>query len=405
MRSAACDACYRAARAQSTAERQQARSGPREGPAWLPTPPPGAYAQITAWTSREDWLTALVAALDTPEGEQVRAEVSVARQTLLEVAALDAEAADSATGRSVATAHATVARRLGRAAKTVQRARAVIAGLGFSVTVVAGRYMTNEERAEASTGQLRFANLQALTTPTHWRHVRARTSNVHLPPRGSSTPHRDSRRNSPMRASARKNGAPRRARTTRHRADHQRPPLAIQRFAADLARMHPALAAGHHIGVLCRALHESLELDPADWTPRGLLAAIDLRNQQAARDSILYALAHNPLGLFLHQARDTMATTEGNLARQRREAQERLAEAERRARQRAWDAHILLDQRGNLHGPGHTKVRETLTVADAERETAPPHDIRAADPGVESRQSSDAGEPGGTVPRSPNHAS
>ena len=70
---------------------------------------------MPVWSSAAHWLETLAAALRTPQGEELRAAAKVSADTLIDVAAVDARAADSRTGRGVTTAHETVAKALGYA--------------------------------------------------------------------------------------------------------------------------------------------------------------------------------------------------------------------------------------------------------------------------------------------------
>lgn len=286
------------------------------------------------WSGAEGWLNALTRVLDTPEGESARAAARVRRDTVLDVAAVDARAANSRTGRELATAHATVAGILGCSPKTVQRVRTLIEKLGFARTVARGRYLTNAERQaarEAHGGrQIRVASERALIVPPGM--------NVHLPRRGQLPTHSSVTRNVPRRAQARTGAAPRPAPSTRK--DQPRPTLAVQRLAAGLAQRCPWLAPGH-IGSLCHTL-TSLGLDTSGWTAGDLIDLLDRRNATNGLFSIHASKQRRPLALLAHQLRDALSNVgEPPQQRRLREAAERAAARERqRAQEEARKAHL-----------------------------------------------------------------
>lgn len=191
-------------------------SGPQDAPgqlsskrsgSWSLQAPPGAYAAVPAWTSGAAWFDAVMDALRTPEGEELRRRVSIAPDTLLRIAHADMLAADADTGRGVSTAHETVAEVTGVCKKTVQRARGLLEALGLAVSIVEGRYLTVAEREAALSAhggrQIKAASVRALTMPKRWA-----VENVHLPRRGDlgiKTPDLEVK---PTRASARESAAP-----------------------------------------------------------------------------------------------------------------------------------------------------------------------------------------------------
>jgi hypothetical protein len=196
--------------------------------------------------------------------------------------------ADVRTGRSVATAHDTVAVLLGMSAKTVQRARTLLERLGLAVTVWAGRYLTIAERAAArarhGASQLRAASTRALISPKQAA-VLVPVENVQLPRRGHrpSQPHPS--KNSSTRVAARRKPAPRTP-----------IPVGVQHLAAQLARQMPWLARNRHIGALARLLHRhNLTIDTG-WTATRLLRVLEQHNRTTGHLVPDPASQRNPLG-------------------------------------------------------------------------------------------------------------
>lgn len=309
------------------------RTGPRDvrsaiarscrGRAWRPSDGPRLPASVPVWSSAADWLDRLSAAVRTPEGEEKRAATKVRVDTLIDVAAADARAADSRTGRGVTTAHDTVAKALGCSSKTVQRARCLIEALGYARTVVVGRYLTTQERAEANAhhggDQRRMASERALLVPRP-------TSNVHLPRGGSVTSHLPSRSDLPKRANARAGAASRQPSTTRStKRCPPRPTMSVQRLAAGIAQRLPWLAHGH-IGSLGRTL-TVLGLDDTGWSAHDVIDMLDRRNVQLGLYSLTSGSQRDPLALFAHQVRAALVDVdEPPRLRRGREAAARAAE-------------------------------------------------------------------------------
>lgn len=310
--------------------------------------PSSTSAAVAAWSGRDAWIAALRAALSSAQGEEQRSAAHVAADTLMRVALDDAATADSRSGRGVATAHETVAARLGMSAKTVQRARDLLIALGFAVVLAEGRYLTTAEREAATRThggrQVRAASTRALTIPRASRAQRRSSppvQNVHLPRRGVVNPRTYVPENSPTRAHARSEAAPRPLRkTSRTRVERSPRALGIQQLAAQLAARMPWLARDRHIGHLCDLLDRH-ELADRGWTATQLLDQIDRANRDglvlvadpgAQRDGLAY-FAWNlrravPVGAVA-PSRRAAAERAARLAEQ---AQARAAETARRER-------------------------------------------------------------------------
>lgn len=117
-------------------------------------------AAIPCWSSKALILRAIRAALTSPKGliarrrEGCKADGTgggISIKTVMAVAQEDAGAADGGTGRSIQTAHETVARRLAArevkiSCSSVRKARRLLRHLGFQAVVEEGRYLTKTER-------------------------------------------------------------------------------------------------------------------------------------------------------------------------------------------------------------------------------------------------------------------
>jgi hypothetical protein len=275
---------------------------------WSLEVPAGAYAPIPVWTSSAAWFDAVMDALQTPEGEELRRQAKVAPDTLLRVANADRVAADVTTGRGVATAHETVATVLGMCKKTVQRVRGLLEALGLAVTVVEGRYLTVAERkaAERAHGgrQIRAASVRALTMPKD-----VAVENVHLPRRGSLSSKTPDLKVKQTRASALKSAASRRPPASTKGTPSPKPSklvqprsLQLQRFAGQLVARMRWLGDGRHIGRVCQML-EKCQVDPDRWTVAAFIDAINRGNTTAGVSIVDPADQRDPVAYLAWQIR------------------------------------------------------------------------------------------------------
>lgn len=311
------------------APQKSRKQAPVQTLSWSLPVPAGAYARIRAWDGRAQWLTQLDQALRSQEGEQARRQVSITHDTLLRIATLDAEAADSRNGRGVATAHDTVANTIGCCKRTVQRGRELIQRLGFAVVVVPGRYLTREERAEAAAihghKQRRAASVRALTVPANIRPV----ENVHLPRKGLLNPLTHLRNYSPKRTSVRKAASRPGAIKKRSSAAKPRQPYApaVAHVAAELTNRLPFLGQwrslvtekpghnpvirhqGKHIGSICKVIVSS-GIDTQRLTAADVLDVLDKITQETLQVTLTGNFVSNPLGYLTTLLRRVKAYVE-----------------------------------------------------------------------------------------------
>lgn len=273
----------------------------------------------------------------------------VSRRALMAVARADAAAADHATGRWVATANATVARLTGLCERTVQYARATLVHLGLCRVVATGRYLTADERRTAARThggrQMRAASTRVLTMSC--------AIVCALPRRGHH-----------YRKVKFLDGHQRTRRRVRRPATPEKKPLWLQKLAALLDQHLPWLVRNHHIGRLCHAL-TALGIDE-HWQPADLdtlLDAMNRRNRRLGLDVPCADDQHNPLGLFIHQARDTLTHDnphERRLAREHHRAQLIDDQLRRRAETATCAARLAAEHADPDYQTRRRERRETL---------------------------------------------
>lgn len=235
----------------------------------------------------------------------------VSRRALMAVARADAAAADHATGRWVATANATVARITGLCERTVQYARATLVHLGLCRVVATGRYLTADERRTAARThggrQMRAASTRVLTMPC--------AIVCALPRRGHH-----------YRKVKFLDGHQRTRRRVRRPATPEKKPLWLQKLAA-------------------------------------LLDAMNRRNRRLGLDVPCADDQHNPLGLFIHQARDTLTHDnphERRLAREHHRTQLIDDQLRRRAETATCAARLAAEHADPDYQTRRRERRETL---------------------------------------------
>ncbi|WP_082948655.1 hypothetical protein [Mycobacterium sp. 1274756.6] len=219
---------------------------------------------VPVWTSRAGWLTAVRCwAADTHgfDADRRAAGVSVAAPTVVAVAAVMADYADTATGRHCAITRARIAERVCCDPRTVTAVWRLLR---------AARWVYEASRGHGTDGTPALGRRPSVYHLVSRRPPVDNRGVFHLPPSGgcsSSTPV------SLYSPSARPR-APQ-VQTKRGRAWGRCAPrpLPLQRLAAALvARTH---GLGHgHIGAVCDAL-ASAGIDPADWTARAITDRLD----------------------------------------------------------------------------------------------------------------------------------
>lgn len=215
--------------------------------------------------------------LASPGGEAARRATRISASSYLSVAKADRDSADHRHGRNLTTSNATAAATAHVGERTAERARALLAARGFSVTIEGGRYLTNAERnaAKAAHGrtQLRAASVRALTLPRGPQSVESGD----LPASRRDSRQNQVLKNSPRRASARSTAAPRPRQGLKTRPSTRgRPPrpLEIQRLGAELVKRIPWLSRNCHVGRVIGVLERAGIAGDA-WSAQGVLDTIE----------------------------------------------------------------------------------------------------------------------------------
>lgn len=178
--------------------------------------PEGAYSGVTAWKSREHWLTTVVptAIALMPEKRAGRVSEDLLRRYLL----VRSGYAQATTGRGAIVRPDTLATVLGCTKRQVQNAQRVARDMGLEVVIQKGRMLTWPERLKAmrsGSNQRGLATEVAFTTPSTLGKTATEPVSVFTPPTRSK-PSKKSHLNlhSPSAASGdRKDAAPPRAST------------------------------------------------------------------------------------------------------------------------------------------------------------------------------------------------
>lgn len=229
------------------------------------------------WSSRQQWLTAVSAAVLTDEARALMARVITA-SALRHIAAALASFADAHTGRGVTASNTRIGKRAAQLAgrqrayseRMVTHTRTILKRIGLAEESARGRYLTIAERMAAvlhhGTEQRRAASVWNLTMPAV--HVKAICD---LPRSGSALLKSPSRRWLPTRARARagaptaqRSSPPSPARSLRSRQAHK--------IVAHLVRCCPSLDKGH-LGALVDVI--DTHVDTRRWNARDLIAILD----------------------------------------------------------------------------------------------------------------------------------
>lgn len=270
--------------------------------AWM-LPPRQRVSITPTWRTRAGWLRALAVALAMPNGVAVLRHEQTSRRSVLAVARLDAQTAEHRTGRNVATSHRTVSLRSGLSTGTVQKCRRVIESLHFMRTVAVGRYLTTNERSEASRlhggRQIRAASTRILSLPRHASHYES----GHLSRRDLDLSPLTSRNYLPTRASA--SEAATRRQQKRKRVTQPKISLNAQIFAAKLRDRLGWLSGDFHTLAIARIL-EAEGIDPGQWTLTEFCRAIDKAAADDGRRTEWLGI-RNPLAYLRHFARKLSA--------------------------------------------------------------------------------------------------
>lgn len=220
--------------------------------------PAESDATVPVWRSRVHWYRTVCVWLDSPDGLAACKRHHTSAETVRTIALALCSFADSATGRGVAAAVATIGARAGLSKTSAERGRRVLAAAGLAVERATGRHLTVAERAIAAA---RGAKRQISAGSVWWCTV-PRTLAGLVTSTGRPTP-KGSKKNSLSRdTSLTKRADARKKRSTTRRETAA--PGAAHRGAAALIEAAPALGRGHVGGVV-----DALAAAGIDdrWTP------------------------------------------------------------------------------------------------------------------------------------------
>ncbi len=309
----------------------------QRGRSWaIPGRPP-----TLCWTGRSRWLALVDTLLDSDEGLDLCRRQGLSPTTARAIAHTLASLADARTGRHLTASNATIAERAAKEAgrhkpwshDVVSKVRKVLTQLGLAVEIARGRYLTKQERLEATVHhegvQLRAASTWALLVPRRWQ---TKSYLVCKSPSGRFT---SSRSNSPTRVRARAKAPC--GRSLRPKTPPR--PLAAQKLTADLVARVQSLDNGRHIGSLVDVIAELVDCNR--WTGRDLVTILNEDARKNPRD--WPSRIKNPAGFLRHRLsrlRDVLAgPSPSEVADQHRqqalEEQRRRAEAAAAAEERA----------------------------------------------------------------------
>ncbi|WP_120284490.1 hypothetical protein [Rhodococcus rhodochrous] len=288
--------------------------------------PAGAYARVPTWHSRRYWLTLCEwIVTHTERGRAALTRHGIAAQTFLRVCAAHAHYAESATGRHVCAALATLATKDELSIDQLKRGRRALKTLDLGVELARGKKLNATEREAAARlhshvhgqlparPQIGAASVWALSAPA-WavetmpaprtppkrprrRPRRRPTHSAKRPRTAMIRPLSPAHRNSPSSApqspsgslslclSARKDHQARARAAEQNSASTTSRPLALQRAAAQLVDRVPALrtivgideATGRrrgHIGSVCDLLLDA-GIDTDRWTGTDIAHALN----------------------------------------------------------------------------------------------------------------------------------
>ena len=282
-------------------------SGQR-GSSWSLPVAAGAYRDIPVWSGKGAWLRQVRHVItDTDIGRTAIKQHRIGVETMIAVAATHARFADSATGRDVTAAVATIGRAAGVSESVIQRARRVLRDVGMGHEVARGRHLRGNEfmAAELHHGghQSRAASVWALSSP-RWvieATPQPATPQRRTPARSVHRAQTHQQRRQRQQAAATKAAASnpqlsghdtlslgskvlekfsRKRELTKRAQTHAgatttntNRPLHTQRAAAQLAQLSPALTPDGHIGQLVDVL-VSTGIDTTRWTGQDIADAL-----------------------------------------------------------------------------------------------------------------------------------
>lgn len=291
-----------AARAKENVERIERinSDSDQRGRTWSIPVPSKLQSSTPIWSGRIPWQRQVRETLNNDDGIQLCREHNIDPERVFAVAVSMAAVADQRTGRRVTASRDLLARRAGVSITVLKRARRVLSELGMAQEMVRGRYLRTIEQwaAEAHHGraQVKATSVWALVSPKPAvvRDVPT-LSTAKLTTKPAVDEHHQSSAPPPLVYPQPDNHGPqsvalafststsvRKYKTTRARVyarastsfSSPKPrPIGLQKAAAELVSLAPALDTKTHIGSVCDALRAHY-VDTDRWTGRDIARAL-----------------------------------------------------------------------------------------------------------------------------------
>ena len=294
----------------------------QRGRTWSIPVPAELQSSTPIWSGRAPWQRQVREILNSAHGIHLCRRHNIDPERVFAVAVSMASLADRRTGRRVTASRETLAERAGVSITVLKRARRVLSELGMAHEMVRGRFLRTVEQwaAEAHHGrkQVKATSVWALTSPKSVV-LRVSSPRTGTPTRSARVPHTTSTPPTSVHAQIHNDGpqsvglafctstSVRKYKTTRASArvarstrfsDPKPRSIELQRAAAELISLAPALDTRSHIGSVCDALRAHY-VDTSRWTGRDIARAL---NEDTKRRGWIWPAAgslHSPLK-FLH---------------------------------------------------------------------------------------------------------
>jgi hypothetical protein len=380
-----------AARARENIERIKkinSESGQR-GRTWSIPVPSELQSRTPIWSGRVQWQRQVREILNTADGRQLCRRHNIDPERVFAVAVSMAAVADLRTGRSVTASRDLLAERAGVSVTVLKRARRILSEFGMACEMARGRFLRTIEQwaAEAHHGrkQKKATSVWALVSPKSVV-LRVTTGRVATAPRAphrrdaTMVPPSTGQRSYPQSGSrgpqsvgvgfsactsVRKYKTTRAsARVARHTStpNPEPRPIELQKAAAELIALAPALDAKTHIGSVCDALRAHC-VDTARWTGRDIAKQLNEDTKRRGWTWPDSGTLVNPLK-FLHWRLARIEWTGPSFSERAAEAKRRRDSERQRAAALAAEAEAAVASE-HSRTAALTRIREILSAGKA----------------------------------------